>query len=240
MENSTEDRRLPRVQRTQAQWFHLQGPGFAYHLSFLDETTEEMGPVRTAFVRCYRPSLVGSNVTITHKPEMVVRFTGRVDSDAEGSAKDWIERMHEGLSKALDTAKKKPGLMVIELYQPEAGKWIAVGGEGLERMQAIGATHGTALAELACLMNPSIRKLSGGDRHPVPVTPANAIQYGGTHYKTRDIEPWDYITANGIGFLDGNAIKYLTRWRDKGGIEDLKKAQHYIQKLIEVTERENH
>lgn len=63
---------------------------------------------------------------------------------------------------------------------------------------------------------------------------ANYIQHGGTHYKGKKIEPWDYIVANGIGFLEGNAIKYLSRWRDKGGIEDLKKAMHYVQKLIEV------
>jgi hypothetical protein len=63
---------------------------------------------------------------------------------------------------------------------------------------------------------------------------ANAIQHGGMHYKKLGIEPWDYVAANDLGFLEGNAIKYLTRWRDKGGVEDLKKAQHYIQKLIEV------
>ena len=63
---------------------------------------------------------------------------------------------------------------------------------------------------------------------------ANSVQYGGDHYKHKSIEPWDYIEANGIGFLDGNAIKYLTRWKAKNGIEDLKKARHYIDKLIEV------
>ena len=63
---------------------------------------------------------------------------------------------------------------------------------------------------------------------------ANDTQHGGTHYKTKAIEPWDYIAANDIGFFEGNAIKYLTRWRDKEGIQDLKKAQHYIQKLIEI------
>ena len=63
---------------------------------------------------------------------------------------------------------------------------------------------------------------------------ANDIQHGGAHYKQRAIQPWDYIAANNIGFFEGNAIKYLTRWRDKGGVEDLKKAQHYIQKLIEL------
>jgi hypothetical protein len=63
---------------------------------------------------------------------------------------------------------------------------------------------------------------------------ANSIQHGGDHYKKKSIEPWDFIEANGIGFLDGNAIKYLTRWKDKNGIEDLKKARHYVDKLIEV------
>lgn len=68
---------------------------------------------------------------------------------------------------------------------------------------------------------------------------ANSVQHGGNHYKTKGIEPWDYIAANGIGFLDGNAIKYLTRWREKGGVEDLEKAKHYIDKLIEVETSQN-
>ena len=63
---------------------------------------------------------------------------------------------------------------------------------------------------------------------------ANAIQHGGDHYKSNAIQPWDYIVANDIPFLEGNAIKYLTRWRDKGGIEDIRKAQHYIEKLLEI------
>jgi hypothetical protein len=64
--------------------------------------------------------------------------------------------------------------------------------------------------------------------------PANDRQHGGAHYKGKAIEPWDYVAANGIGFFEGNAIKYLTRWRDRGGITDLKKAQHYVEKLIEL------
>ena len=66
---------------------------------------------------------------------------------------------------------------------------------------------------------------------------ANATQVGGQHYQL-PIQPWDYILANGLGFLEGNAIKYLTRWRQKGGVEDLRKAQHYLAKLIEVAEQE--
>lgn len=65
---------------------------------------------------------------------------------------------------------------------------------------------------------------------------ANSIQHGGNHYKKMRIEHWDYVVANDIPYLEAVAIKYLSRWRDKGGIEDLKKAAHYVQKLIEVEE----
>lgn len=62
-------------------------------------------------------------------------------------------------------------------------------------------------------------------------------QVGGSHYQ-KDIQPWDamevWMSKEAFqGFLQGNAIKYLARWKDKGGVEDLRKAQHYIQKLIE-------
>lgn len=65
---------------------------------------------------------------------------------------------------------------------------------------------------------------------------ANDRQEGGSHYKKLAIQPWDYILANGIGFCEGNAISYLTRWQDKGGIQDLRKAVHFIEKLIETEE----
>jgi len=68
---------------------------------------------------------------------------------------------------------------------------------------------------------------------------ANDIQIAGSHYKQfTNYEPWDVITAWGLGYLDGTAVKYLARWRHKGGIEDLKKAAHFIQKKIEVLENE--
>lgn len=66
------------------------------------------------------------------------------------------------------------------------------------------------------------------------VVSANETQIAGTHYKGLAIQPWDYIVSNSIPYLEGSAIKYLTRWRDKGGIEDLKKAKHFVEKLIEV------
>ena len=64
---------------------------------------------------------------------------------------------------------------------------------------------------------------------------ANAQQVGGAHYAVKAIQPWDYIIANDLGYLEGNVVKYVSRWKDKGGIEDLKKAQHYLQKLIETS-----
>ena len=67
-------------------------------------------------------------------------------------------------------------------------------------------------------------------------TPANATQVAGTHYKSKAIQPWDYIHANNLGYMEGNIVKYITRWKDKGGLSDLKKAQHYLAKLIEQNE----
>lgn len=46
------------------------------------------------------------------------------------------------------------------------------------------------------------------------------------------IQPLEFILANGIGFCEGNVIKYVSRWKEKGGVEDLKKAKHYIEVLI--------
>jgi hypothetical protein len=65
---------------------------------------------------------------------------------------------------------------------------------------------------------------------------ANEIQVGGTHYKGKTIQPWDYIAANDIGYFEGNIIKYVSRWKDKGGVDDLKKARHYLDKLIELNQ----
>lgn len=67
----------------------------------------------------------------------------------------------------------------------------------------------------------------------------NKMQVGGAHYVSKAIQPWDAMQAwmpseAFEGFLWGNTIKYLARWKDKGGVEDLKKAAHYLGKLIDV------
>lgn len=68
---------------------------------------------------------------------------------------------------------------------------------------------------------------------------ANDTQCGGNHYKKQPVQPWDYIAANNLGYFEGNIVKYVSRWRDKGGVEDLRKARHYLDKLIELQITEN-
>lgn len=60
------------------------------------------------------------------------------------------------------------------------------------------------------------------------------IQVDGNHYKTMKIQPIEYIFANNLSYLEGNVIKYVSRWRNKNGVADLHKARHYIDLLIEL------
>lgn len=71
---------------------------------------------------------------------------------------------------------------------------------------------------------------------PLPASAPSALdkQVGGGHYKKMKIQPLAFIHANEIGFAEGSAIKYLCRWRDKNGIQDLEKAKHFIELLIQL------
>jgi hypothetical protein len=63
-------------------------------------------------------------------------------------------------------------------------------------------------------------------------------QVGGDHYRAKGIQPIEYIHANNLGFCEGNVVKYVTRWKEKGGEDDLRKAIHYLELLIQLeTER---
>jgi len=67
---------------------------------------------------------------------------------------------------------------------------------------------------------------------------ASARQVGGDHYKTMAVQPWDALKAwltpeEFRGYMKGNAIVYLAREQSKGGAEDIAKAQHYLDKLME-------
>ena len=86
------------------------------------------------------------------------------------------------------------------------------------------------------------RVLSGSmldKAHPVVGGNVDQQQVGGSHYKNMNVQPWvameSWMTPEQFaGFLRGNAIKYLARCDVKGGLDDIKKARHYIDKLVEV------
>jgi hypothetical protein len=59
-------------------------------------------------------------------------------------------------------------------------------------------------------------------------------QVSGGHYKEYAIQPVEFIAANNLDFFQGNVIKYILRHRDKNGAEDLKKAIHYIELMLEL------
>jgi hypothetical protein len=59
-----------------------------------------------------------------------------------------------------------------------------------------------------------------------------------TYYR-KGIETTDYIVSHSMNYLEGNIIKYVTRYKDKGGLEDLKKAEWYLTRLIKIQENNN-
>lgn len=63
------------------------------------------------------------------------------------------------------------------------------------------------------------------------------IQVAGAHYKNKAIQPIEYIHANNLNYSEGAIIKYITRWRDKNGVEDLQKIKHYVDLLIAMEEK---
>jgi hypothetical protein len=63
--------------------------------------------------------------------------------------------------------------------------------------------------------------------------PANDKQIAGTHYKST-IQHWDYVVANDLDYFQAQITKYVTRWKKKNGIDDLRKAAHFLEKYIEI------
>lgn len=62
---------------------------------------------------------------------------------------------------------------------------------------------------------------------------ANERQVGGAHYKS-DIQHWDFVYANDLDYFQGQITLYITRWKKKGGLQDLEKAKHFLEKYIEL------
>lgn len=65
---------------------------------------------------------------------------------------------------------------------------------------------------------------------------ANDKQIAGSHYQRGSLQHWDICAGFRIGYLESCATKYLIRWRDKNGLEDLYKSDHFLEKLIEMVD----
>lgn len=70
----------------------------------------------------------------------------------------------------------------------------------------------------------------------VALPAARDTQVGGEHYKKLALQPWDIWEALDLGAFEGSIIKYVLRYKDKNGVEDLKKARHTLDRLIEIVE----
>jgi hypothetical protein len=82
--------------------------------------------------------------------------------------------------------------------------------------------------------NAARRVVRDNDKAGVPLRKgAVSRQVGGDHYKSLAIQPAEFIHRNGLGFLEGNVVKYIVRHRQKGGRDDVLKAIHYCQLLLE-------
>lgn len=143
------------------------------------------------------------------------------------------------------------------MYQLDPKTWPAKGEEGEAVTVAAGRIEGPHVRKAAPPKPAKAAKKAKAPKKPAPkksqrsaaklqretakrATPrkapatANAIQVGGSHYQALSPQPWDVIHNWGLSFLAGNVIKYVARAPAKGGIEDLQKARHYLDKLIET------
>lgn len=93
-----------------------------------------------------------------------------------------------------------------------------------------GAKVSVTADEIAAFLEVEKAKL----KELAPMCPALDTQEGGNHYKSMAIQPVEYNHANKIPYLDGNVIKYVSRHKEKNGIEDIKKAIHYCKLIAQL------
>lgn len=91
------------------------------------------------------------------------------------------------------------------------------------------------------LLSPSVRIPNGPNRDDITPQEIQGIrqsaldkQVSGNHYKDCGIQPIEYIHANGLSYLEGNVIKYTTRHSKKNGKQDILKAIHYLELILEM------
>jgi len=63
----------------------------------------------------------------------------------------------------------------------------------------------------------------------------NSYQVAGSHYNLEGtLQLWDFVSINKLGYVEGNIVKYITRWKKKNGIQDVEKSLHYLEKLYQL------
>ena len=87
---------------------------------------------------------------------------------------------------------------------------------------------------MLCLACRPVGSCGGKNLCPKFTESALDKQVSGSHYKEKGIQPIVYIHANDLGFCAGNVVKYVTRYKTKGGAADIKKAIHYLELLLEL------
>ena len=138
----------------------------------------------------------------------------------------------------INTTGKGKYTSAKQLYKWEGLHWVFMGNtpessskfltlEDLTKVEDIELIHSVGSPPLPIHAPKSVSK------EPNPLD----TQVGGNHYKSLPIQVVEYNFFNDIPYMEGNIIKYITRWKTKNGIQDLEKAKHYIELLIELEKR---
>lgn len=165
--------------------------------------------------------------------DLKVEFRGSRDEGANPT--DWRPARASQVS-AIDEMAEQMKRWATSTREPVA--WFDKDGkiQGRVSDEQLDALCSQALADLEARNGREASLKWQEDAHfeSVKAAPALAVQEGGSHYKSMKIQPVEYIHANDLGYSEGNVVKYVSRWRAKGGLQDLKKARHYLDLLIEL------
>lgn len=140
---------------------------------------------------------------------------------------DFIDTTGKGEYKSMKQFPLKGNVRYLSLkYTPESSsKFLTL--QDLTKVEDIELIHSVGSPPLPIHAPKSVPK----ETNPLDT------QVGGNHYKSLPIQVVEYNFFNDIPYMEGNIIKYITRWRTKNGIQDLEKAKHYIELLIELEKR---
>ena len=141
-----------------------------------------------------------------------------------GKAIFWVAKMNEKDAGMIGVDDK--GVLVLTIDMGKAIKFPSP--RGLRRLSEVRRNAKRCASRR--LQTGNVER-EGGKGNEVGMSEANEKQVGGSHY--RNTQPWDFVHDHNIGFLRGNAIRYVVRHRAKGGSDDLRKCEHYLDKLAE-------